>query len=111
MGMWTPTEPRTWFDHAPLVMTTRRHRYGPRVVTTWTTTRQRLTITILSSLHYLFRLRPSYLRLLFIHSFIHSFIPAISIAPLQVHYYSEALQTIARILYRSFMPKRTGNCR
>src|SRR6218665_1610175 len=43
--------------------------------------------------------------------FIHSFIPAISIAPLQVLYYSEALPTIARILYRSFTPKRTGNCR
>src|SRR6218665_3400760 len=45
------------------------------------------------------------------HSFIHSFIPAISIAPLQVLYYSEALPTTARILYRSFTPKRTGNCR
>src|SRR6218665_2355394 len=43
-----------------------------------------------------------------IHSFIHS---AISIAPLQVFYYSEALPTTARILYRSFTPKRTGNCR
>ena len=43
--------------------------------------------------------------------FIHSFIPAISIAPLQVLYYSEALPTTARILYRSFTPKRTGNCR
>src|SRR6218665_1280594 len=42
---------------------------------------------------------------------IHSFIPAISIAPLQVIYYSEALPTTARILYRSFTPKRTGNCR
>ena len=41
----------------------------------------------------------------------HSFIPAISIAPLQVPYYSEALPTTARILYRSFTPKRTGNCR
>src|SRR6218665_2692229 len=39
------------------------------------------------------------------------FIPAISIAPLQVLYYSEALPTTARILYRSFTPKRTGNCR
>ena len=29
----------------------------------------------------------------FIHSFIHSFNRAISIAPLQVHYYSEALPT------------------
>src|SRR6218665_1711204 len=45
------------------------------------------------------------------HSFIHSFIPAISIAPLQVLYCSEALPTTARILYRSFTPKRTGNCR
>ena len=43
--------------------------------------------------------------------FIHSFIPAISIVPLQVLYYSEALPTTARILYRSFTPKRTGNCR
>src|SRR6218665_2185492 len=43
-----------------------------------------------------------------IHSFIHS---AISIAPLQVLYYSEALPTTARILHRSFTPKRTGNCR
>src|SRR6218665_532315 len=42
---------------------------------------------------------------------IHSFIPAISIAPLQVHYYSEALPTTARILYQSFTPKRTGSCR
>jgi len=41
---------------------------------------------------------------------IHSFIPAISIAPLQVLYYSEVLPTTARILYRSFTPKRTGNC-
>src|SRR6218665_886301 len=38
-----------------------------------------------------------------IHSFIHL---AISIAPLQVFYYSEALPTTARILYRSFTPKR-----
>src|SRR6218665_125931 len=44
----------------------------------------------------------------FIHSFIHSFIPAISIAPLQVLYHSEALPTTAKILYRSFTPKRTG---
>src|SRR6218665_1659663 len=43
--------------------------------------------------------------------FIHSFIPAISIAPLQVLYPSEALPTKARILYRSFTPKHTGNCR
>src|SRR6218665_1856567 len=41
-----------------------------------------------------------------IHSFIHSFILAISIAPLQVLYLSEALPTTARILYRSFTPKR-----
>src|SRR6218665_2100122 len=41
-----------------------------------------------------------------VQSFIHSFIPAISIAPLQVLYYSEALPTTARILYRSFTPKR-----
>jgi len=47
----------------------------------------------------------------FIHSFIHSFILAIYKAPLQVHYYSEALSTTALILYRSFTSKRTGNCR
>ena len=41
--------------------------------------------------------------------YFHSFIPAISIAPLQVLYYSEALPTTARIPYRSFTPKRTGN--
>src|SRR6218665_1667310 len=45
------------------------------------------------------------------HPSFHSFIPAISIAPLQALYYSEALPTTARILYRSFTPKRTGNCR
>jgi len=32
---------------------------------------------------------------------IHSFIPDISIAPLQVHYYSEALPTTALILCKS----------
>src|SRR6218665_2360810 len=42
---------------------------------------------------------------------LHSFTPAIYIAPLQVLYHSEALPTTARILYRSFTPKRTGNCR
>src|SRR6218665_3974325 len=36
---------------------------------------------------------------IYIYSFIHSFILAISIAPLQVLYYSEALPTTARILY------------
>jgi len=40
--------------------------------------------------------------------FIHSFIPAISMAPLQVLYHSDALPTTGRILYRSFTPKRTG---
>src|SRR6218665_1168273 len=47
----------------------------------------------------------------FLWKCIHSFIPAVSIAPLQVLYPSEALPTTARILYRSFTPKRTGNCR
>jgi len=42
---------------------------------------------------------------------LHSFILAIFIAPLQVLYYSEELPTTSRILYRSFMPKHTGNCR
>src|SRR6218665_3812615 len=42
---------------------------------------------------------------------IHSFIMVISIAPLQVLYYSEALPTTARILCRSFTLKHTGNCR
>src|SRR6218665_2016101 len=46
-----------------------------------------------------------------VHTFIHSFILAIFIAPLQVFYYSEALPTTAQILYQSFTPKRTGNCR
>jgi len=41
----------------------------------------------------------------------YSFILAISTAPFQVLYYSEALPTTARILYRSFTPKRIGNCR
>ena len=43
------------------------------------------------------------------NSFIHSghFYSASS-SPLQA--YSEALPTTARILYRSFTPKRTGNC-
>src|SRR6218665_2223141 len=40
-----------------------------------------------------------------------SFIPAISIALIQVLYYSEALPTTARILYRSFTPKHTGICK
>jgi len=35
------------------------------------------------------------------------YVHTISIAPLQVHYYSEALLTTARILYRSFTPKAT----
>jgi len=43
--------------------------------------------------------------------FIHSFILAISIAPLQVLYYSEALLTTAQILYWSFTLKCTGNRR
>src|SRR6218665_89225 len=43
-----------------------------------------------------------------VNLFIHS---TISVSPLKVHYYSEALPTSARILYRSFTPKRTGNCR
>ena len=38
--------------------------------------------------------------------FIYSFIKAISISPLQVHYYPEALPTQPRILCRSFTPKR-----
>src|SRR6218665_2780887 len=65
---------------------------------------------------YLMRHGPFLLRLVFqmrrpVLTFIHSFILVISIAPLQVLYYSEALPTTARILYRSFTPKRTGNCR
>src|SRR6218665_3754606 len=42
----------------------------------------------------------------FIHSFTYSFIQTISIAPLQVHYYTEALPVTARILNRSFTSKR-----
>ena len=53
--------------------------------------------------------RPSQRSFLASDSFIHSFILAISIAPLQVLYYSEALPTTAQIVYRSFTPKRTGN--
>ena len=45
-----------------------------------------------------------------IHSFI-SFILTIFIVPLQGLYCLEALPTTARILHRSFTPKRTGNCR
>jgi len=37
----------------------------------------------------------------FINRFIHPFIPNISIAPLQVRYYSEELPTTALILCRS----------
>jgi len=51
------------------------------------------------------------IRFCFLQVDIRSFIPAISIAPLQVLYYSEVLWTTVRILYRSFTPKRTGNCR
>jgi len=40
---------------------------------------------------------------------LHSFILAISVASFKVNYYSEVLPTTARILYRSFTPKRTGN--
>jgi len=47
----------------------------------------------------------------YIYSLFYSFIPAISIEPLQVLCYLEALPTTARILYRIFTPKRTGNCR
>src|SRR6218665_55332 len=53
----------------------------------------------------------SYVWKQFEYSFIHSFILAISIGPLQVLYHSEALPTTARILYRRVTPKRTGNCR
>src|SRR6218665_2351279 len=42
-----------------------------------------------------------------LHSFIHS---GHFYSALQVLYYSETLPTTARILYRSFTPKRTGNC-
>jgi len=38
-------------------------------------------------------------------------IVGIYIAPLQVPYYSESFPTTARILYRSFTPKQTGNCK
>src|SRR6218665_4059598 len=42
------------------------------------------------------------------HVFIHSFIPAISIAPLQVLYYSEALPTTARIAYCIGVSRRSA---
>jgi len=38
--------------------------------------------------------------------FIHSFIQAISIAPLQVHFYSEALPTQHGYCVRIYMPRR-----
>src|SRR6218665_987573 len=63
-------------------------------------------------LNSLIDLAPShYTYVMGVFSFIHTFIPAISVAPLQVLYYSEALPTTARILYRSYTPKRTANCR
>ena len=46
----------------------------------------------------------------FIHSF-HSFIQAISIAPLQVHYYSEVLRTQHRCWVRVNTPKRKRQLR
>src|SRR6218665_58935 len=74
-------------------------------------------LPLIPSLSVLFLLLILFLHFLFLHfvpctafftkldSFIiHSFIPAISIAPLQVLYYSEALPNTARILYRSFKP-------
>ena len=44
-------------------------------------------------------------------SFIHFIHSGHFYSALQVLYYSEALPTTARILHRSFTPKRTGNCR
>jgi len=43
--------------------------------------------------------------------FIHSFIPDISIAFLQVHYYSEALPTQHRYCAGDSCRSATGNCR
>ena len=48
------------------------------------------------------RSRPLIKRITYGNIYIHSFILAISIALLQVHYYSESLPTTARILYWSF---------
>jgi len=45
-----------------------------------------------------------------VHSFIHSFIQAISIAPLQVHYYSEALPTQHGYCAGDSRRSATGNC-
>ena len=45
-----------------------------------------------------------------LHPFIHSFIQAISIAPLQVHYYSEALPTQDGFCVRVSRRNATGNC-
>src|SRR6218665_1948328 len=42
--------------------------------------------------------------------FIHSFIQTISIAPLQVHYYSRGAPDTARILCRSFEGLAQGTC-
>jgi len=45
-----------------------------------------------------------------VHSLIHSFIQAISIAPLQVHYYSEALPTKHGYCVAVSRRSATGNC-
>jgi len=47
---------------------------------------------------------------LFIHSFMHSFIQDISIAPLQVHYYSEALPTWHEYCVGVSRQSATSNC-
>src|SRR6218665_2416177 len=46
----------------------------------------------------------------FIHLFIHSFIQTISITPLQVHYYSEALPTQHKYCAGISRRSATGNC-
>src|SRR6218665_2628340 len=58
--------------------------------------------TLLNPNPQLFRLPEKF----WLYNVMHSFTLAISMAPLQAHYYSEALLTTARILYRSFTPKR-----
>src|SRR6218665_2402441 len=72
---------------------------------------EKLSVRISQSIHCNITSNQAVVSLFENTAFIHSFILAISIVPLQVHYYSEALPTTARMLYRSYTPKRTGNCK
>jgi len=65
---------------------------------------------LLRSLYFLLPFTIWSRNMLFIHSFIHSFIQAISLAPLQVHYYSEALPTQHGYCVGVSHRRDTGNC-